>query len=124
MIGIFAAVNVSNVQALLKSGNGPLRFYMFGLAPEKVTYPYAVWRLIGATPENYLSCDPDIDDALVQVDAYASESQGPTVVRKVVNALRAAIEGHAHITSMRGESRDPDTRSWHSGFDVSWFADR
>jgi hypothetical protein len=124
MIGIFSSVNVANVQALLKSGGGPLRFYMFGLAPENVVYPYAVWRLISSTPENYLACDADIDDTLVQIDAYASESQGPTVVRDVVGALRSAIEGYAHITSMRGESRDPDTRAWRSGFDVNWFADR
>ncbi|MBF4377310.1 tail completion protein gp17, partial [Vibrio anguillarum] len=34
-------------------GSNPLRLYMFGLAPQSPTKPYAVWQVIGGQPENY-----------------------------------------------------------------------
>ena len=121
---IFAAVDVAPVRALLKTGNGPLRFYLFGEAPQGVAYPYAVWRIITGTPENYLGDRTDADSTITQVDVYASPSQGPTVARGVAEAIRSAVESVAHVTSLRGESRDPETQSWTSGFDVTWIVDR
>lgn len=121
---IFATVNVPAVQALLKTGNGPLRFYMFGMAPQDVAYPYAVWQMVSGSPENYLNQVPDIDSFTPQVDVYASPSQGPSVARQVAESLRNAIEPHAHVTSWRGERQEPDTKNWRVGFDVDWFVTR
>lgn len=121
---IFDAVNVPAVRALLKTGTGPLRFYMFGIAQQKVIYPYAVWRLVSGLPENYLADRPDIDSLSAQVDVYADAQQGPTVTRAIAAALRDAIEGHAYITAWRGESVDPDTQSWNTSFDTEWFVPR
>lgn len=117
---IFHAVNVPSVRALLKSGAGPLRFYAFGMAPQDVAKPYAVWRLFYGAPGNYLADRPDIDSFGVQVDVYASPSQGASKAREVAEVLRDAIEGHAYITSWRGESIDPDTKNFVFGFDSAW----
>jgi hypothetical protein len=121
---IFQAVNVSGVQALLKTGNGPLRFYMFGLADQNTPLPYAVWQTVYGAPENYLTNVPDVDSFGIQVDVYASPSQGAAVARSVAEALRDAIEPHAHITSWRGDSRDPNTNNFRFSFDVDWIVNR
>lgn len=121
---IFEAVNVPAVQSLLKSGRGALRFYLFGMAPQNIEYPYAVWRQISGTPENYLGDRPDLDRFAIQIDVYASPSQGASVTRAVATALRDAIEPRAHITSWIGDSRDPDTQSYTFTFQADWLTPR
>lgn len=121
---IFPAVNVPAVQALIKTGAGPLRFYMFGMAPQGVAYPYAVWRLVTGTPENYMGQRPDIDSITVQVDVFATPAQGPAKAREVAQAISYAIEGHAHVTSWLGESIDPDTKNYTSRFQADWYVER
>ena len=121
---IFNAVNVSGVRALLKTGTGQLRFYLFGLAPQDVPLPYGVWQTIGGTPENYLNQVPDTDSYSGQIDVYATEAQGPSVARDVAEAIRDAIEPYAHITSWRGERIDPDTKNWRISFDYDWIVYR
>lgn len=121
---IFAAVDVAPVRALLKSGNGPLRFWMFGMAPQGVQHPYAVWQLVSGYPEIYLGDRPDVDSLTVQIDVYASGPQGPGKAREVAEAIRDAIEGSCYITSWRGESVDPDTGNWRVSFDCDWIAPR
>jgi hypothetical protein len=121
---IFEVCNVSAVQALLKTGNGPLRFYLFGRAPQGVALPYAVWRQAYGAPENFLDQRPDTDAFGVQVDVYASPEQGPTVARNVATALRDAIEPRSYITAWRGESQDPDTNNFVFSFDSDWLTPR
>lgn len=123
---IFAAVNVAAVQTLLKTGMGPLRFYAWGLAPQPPVYPYAVWRYVAGAPENYLTNTPDIDSQTLQINVYAAETdnQGAAKVREIAEALRDATEPVAHITSWRGESRDPDTRAYVFSFDVDFWTPR
>lgn len=118
---IFAAVNVPAVQALLKAGTGPLRFYAFGLADQNTPKPYAVWQQVFGSPENYISNTPDMDSIGVQVDVYATTAAS---ARAVAIALRDAIEPKAHITSWRGESRDTETGSYRHGFDCEWWIAR
>lgn len=121
IVPIFTAVNVSAVQALLKTGSGPLRFYSFGLADQNTPKPYAVWQQVFGAPENYVSNVPDIDSVGIQVDVYADSA---AVARQVGQALSNAIEPHAHITSWHGESRDPDTMDYRYGFDCQWWLSR
>lgn len=121
---IFAAVNVPAVQALLKTGSGPLRFYLFGMAPQDVAYPYAVWRQISGTPENYIGDRPDVDTFTLQVEVYANPAQGTEVARQVAQALSYAIEGHAYVTAWLGESIDPDTKNPTSKFQTDWLTNR
>ena len=118
---IFATVNTAPVQALLKTGTGPLRFYAWGKAPQTVVKPYAVWQLVGGSPENYLGDVPDIDASTVQVDVYALSSDS---ARTIATALRNEIEKKAYVTFIRGESVDIETGSYTFGFDSDWYTER
>lgn len=109
----------AGVTALL--GTGPTRLFPFGNAPQGVTLPYVVWQAITGMPENYLGHAPDIDRFTIQIDVYAD---GVSAARQVAEALRDAIEPHAHIVGWNGESTDPDTGHKRYGFDVDWFVHR
>lgn len=117
---VFARANASAaVNAAL--GTNPLRVYMFGMAPQNVQYPYAVWQVAAGAPENYINDLPDIDSFTTQIDIYATSA---AQARDCAKALRDAFEPYAHVTSWRGESKDPETGSYRSGFDVEWWTDR
>lgn len=102
-------------------GSNPVRCYPFGLAPENVAKPYAVWRIVSGRPENYLGTTPDIDTFTTQIDIYAESLAS---ARNVATAMRNAIEPVAHITRWGGESRDLETMNYRINFDVDWFASR
>jgi len=117
---IFTVCRASpEVVALL--GSAPMRLYPFAEAEQGTARPYAVWQIIGGSPENYITNVPDVDRFGLQVDVYAADVDD---AREVAAALRDAIEPHAHITAWRGESREPDTRLYRVSFDVSWFVQR
>tara|TARA_R110002124_G_scaffold85350_2_gene221428 strand:+ start:13556 stop:13927 length:372 start_codon:yes stop_codon:yes gene_type:complete len=109
----------SAVTSLL--GTSPVRLWPFGEAPEGTQTPYAVWQGIGGNPENYINQRPDIDSFDLQVDVYADTASS---ARNVAEALRDAIEPNAHITSWRGERRDPETKRYRFSFDLEWFVER
>lgn len=102
-------------------GASPTRLYPFGMAPQGVALPYAVWQTIGGAPENYIGDLPDLDSYALQVDVYAITE---TDARNAAKALRDAIEPHAHITRWSGESTDPDTLNKRYSFDVEWHVNR
>ena len=103
-------------------GQNPMRLWPFGDAPqENRAYPYAVWQLVTGSPENYITGLPDIDQYTVQVDVYALSAN---VARTVAQALRDAIEPHAHIVAWRGESLERETRNYRLSFDSEWFNPR
>lgn len=109
----------SSVTALL--GTSPCRLYPFGEGTQKPAKPYAVWQTVGGSPENYINDLPDCDTFLIQVDVYADTAAS---ARSVAVALRDAIEPEAHVTSWRGESKDPETGNYRSSFTVSWIVRR
>jgi hypothetical protein len=123
---IFPTVNVPAVQALLKTGNGELRFYAWGMAPDNVQKPYAVWRQVFGTPENYLADRPDIDSFTTQIDVYAADVPGQRapMARAIAGAISYAIEGATYITSWIGDSRDPDTKNYVVTFQADWLVPR
>jgi hypothetical protein len=117
---LFAIVSIDNdVQSLF--GTNPVRVFPFGGAPEKVVLPYSVWQVVGGTPENYFSNSPDMDTFLVQVDVYAKTGAS---ARACAEALRDAIEPHAHVVSWRGESQDQTTKNYRHSFDVNFLTAR
>lgn len=111
----------AGVKALIPDGASHIRLYSFGNAPQGVEKPYAVHQLVAGSPENYVNQRPDADGAIIQVDVYSDKA---TEVRPVAEALRDALEGGAHITSWRGEDRDPDTLNYKFSFDVSFITRR
>lgn len=119
---IFSAVDGSSAcRALLRASGGPTRFFQFGLAPQTVQKPYAVWQRTFGTPENYLGDVPDSDSFTLLVDVYAGSADS---ARAVALALRDAIEPVAYITSWLGESVDPDTKNNRFSFQVDFIVPR
>lgn len=107
------------VTALL--GTNPVRLFPFGEAPQGVTYPYAVWQIVGGAPENYLADNPDVDGFNLQVDVYAKTG---AAAAGVATALRDAIEPVAYITRWGGQSKDSATKTYRISFDVDWLTPR
>ncbi len=117
---IFATINASAaVKALI--GSNPVRFYLFGHAPQGVTKPYAVWRQVGGSPENYLGNLPDVDGFVTQIDVYADSALS---ARNVAKSISDAIEPVAHVTVWIGDSRDPDTQNYVYTFQADWLTSR
>lgn len=98
-----------------------VRVYPFAEAPERPEKPYAVFQLVGGSPENYLSGSPDLDYATVQVDVYADDS---TTAIAGVEALRDALEIGAYITGWGPEGRDPETKDYRTSFTVEFITPR
>lgn len=118
---IFAICSAdAGVIALLGSGVN-CRLYPFGEAPQNVSKPYAVWQVVTGTPENYLNQVPDVDAWGIQVDVYSPTVSG---CRSAAEALRDAIEPHAHIVTWGGDDRDPDTNNYRLTFSIDWWVDR
>ncbi|WP_417393654.1 DUF3168 domain-containing protein [Gimesia sp.] len=102
-------------------GLSPTRLYLFGSAPQNPVMPYAVWQMVGGSPENSLSDRADLDSFSLQIDVYGASA---STVRQVGGAIRDAIEPYCYITSYRGESRENETQSYRTSFDVDWFVTR
>lgn len=109
----------SAVTALL--GSSPVRLYPFAEAPQTTPDPYVVWQLISGAPENFINQLPDLDQYTIQIDSYAKTA---AAARQVAEALRDAIEPHAHIVRWSLDDIDPDTNLRRFSFDVDWFVPR
>lgn len=108
----------SSAQVLQALGAPEPRLYPFGQNDDSpVEYPYAVYRVIGGAPHNFLSHRPDLDEALIQIDVYGKTD---AQAEAAVIALRDALEPHCRIVSWRGSSRDPETLSYRQSFDIRW----
>lgn len=114
----FAAASAAVTDLL---GQDPVRFFLFGEAPEKGTVPYAVWQTSFGSPENKLAGTPDADTWGAQVDCYAHTA---SVARSVAKALRDAFEPHGYVVSWNMDVRDPATRLWRYGFTVEFLTHR
>lgn len=109
------------VVGLLKTGAGPLRFWLFGEAPQGTPRPYAVWQTVGGSPENYINQRPDADDWSTQVDVYADT---PSACRQIAFALQEAFEGSAYVTSYNIEGKETETKLFRFGYTVDWITHR
>jgi hypothetical protein len=109
------------VLAIFADESGRIRLYPFGEAPQADPHVYAVWQTVYGTPENSLSCPPDLDQYGVQVDVYGRTADD---VRAGAEALRDAIETAAYVVSWNGESRDPTTRAFRVSFTSDWHSPR
>lgn len=110
-----------DVMAVIGEGGKP-RLYGFGDAPQGIGKPYAVWQLVGGTPENLLAGIPNMDNYTVQVDAYSST--GEAEARTLGLALRGAFEPHGYVTSYNFEGREPETRLYRYSFTVEFMVPR
>lgn len=115
----------AGVRAVLKTGNGPVRFWPFGEAPQKgnpgYRVPYAVFQTVYGSPNNLLACIPSMDTWGEQVDVYGETAAS---VRAVAEALRDAFEPVAYIVSWNGEFIDEETNLRRYSFTVEFMTPR
>lgn len=65
------------------------------VAPANAAKPYVIWQRIGGDPPEYLDNeDPQVDQALVQVEIYADEILVPKALMKV---LTTALRQHPDL---------------------------
>lgn len=102
---LFAILNAS-VPVKTQLGANPLRVYPWGRAPQNAALPYAVYTVYNANPENYLGQVPDIDNKGTQIDIYANTG---TKLKSCFEAIRDALEPHAHMTNFSTPAQDDDT---------------
>jgi len=102
-------------------GTDPVRLFLFGSAPDTVALPYAVWQVVGGSPESYITNTPDIDLFTVQIDVYGST---PNSARAAAEALRDVIELTAEISSWRGGHKDIESGAYRYSFDVNFLTAR
>ena len=112
----------TSVQSLLTGSDGRLKLFPFGEAPQQCPRPYVVWSTVYGSPENSLSCPPNVDRFGTQIDVYAETADS---ARAVASALRDAIEAvQALVVRFNGESREAIagslTRAYRYSFDVDW----
>lgn len=107
------------VKSLL--GSSPLRVFPYGKAPEGVALPYCVYGVINALPENYMDGVPDIDSMRTQVSIY---SQTDSNLTACYEAVRDALEPHAHMVSFATPDIDADTELYSCRMEFDFWDDR
>lgn len=108
------------VTALLES-NGILRVWKFGHAPDDPQTPYVTWQTISGDSNSNLDSRPVSDNAIIQIDVYATDED---VVDQVAKAIRFAIELDCYVVRYGEADKDPVTGMSHYSFDVSWIVNR
>lgn len=117
---LFTLLNESTpVKTLL--GSNPLRVFPWGSAPQDVAKPYAVYAVYNANPENYLGQAPDIDNKGTQINIYASTSAS---LESCFDAIRNALEPHAHMTSFASPDRDSETNLYSARMEFDFWNER
>lgn len=89
--------------------------------PQDTARPYVTWQLITGAPENSLSDLPDIDSMQVQINCWHQTDAG---VRALAQAVRGAIEPHAHVTGYPVNQRETDTRLFWIAIQADWWLPR
>lgn len=66
------------------------------VAPPNAARPYAIWQRIGGNAAEYLDNeDPQVDEALVQVEIFDSDILAPKALMKT---LTTALRAHPDLT--------------------------
>lgn len=117
---LFEILNASNpVKVLL--GSNPLRVFPWGRAPQNVAKPYAVYAVYNGLPENYLAQAPDIDNKGTQINIYAATAAS---LENCFEAVRDALEPHAHMTSFASPDQDADTNLYSCRMEFDFWDER
>lgn len=97
-----------NADTIVKNllGVNPLRVFPYGKAPQPLEYPYAVYTVISAQPENYLADRPDVDLKSVQMSIYAKTNAS---LESCYNAVVDVLEEHAYMVNFSTPDIDAKT---------------
>lgn len=105
-------------------GSDPVRIFPFDYAQtkgDKLTKPYATFRLTGGEPDNNLSDRPKSDTIDLQIDVYGRQVDD---TRNAANAIEYAIELDCHIMRIMNEQIDGQTKLYRTTFLTQWFVSR
>jgi hypothetical protein len=94
-------------------GSNPLRVYPYGSAPQGTQAPYAVWRIVGGTPENSLGDIPTEDTISIQFDVFATSE---ATANNATQAIRDVIEQSMYVISWNDQGKDFQTNLFVFGF--------
>ena len=123
-MNILPVVPVLNASIDVKEllGTNPLRVFE-DVAPHKTPFPYAVWSVVTANPENNLDCPANTDHVSFQIVVYDTHAGDASNIRA---AIRMALEPHCYVTNIHPNhfERIADTNIFGRGFDANWFLDR
>jgi len=110
----------SAVTSLL--GSNPVKVFE-DVAPKGTRYPYAIWSVVSAVPDNNLDCPANIDHVSFQIVVYANQRETASTIRK---EILGALEPHCYVTNIHPNyyERIADTDIFGRGFDANWFLDR
>lgn len=107
------------------------RIWKHGVAPQddvalavRDGLAFVTWFLVTATPENTLSELPSKDRATIQVDCFIGGRDGSSRITTLAEAVRDAIEPHAHLTGTPVDERESATKLWRMALQFDWFVDR
>ena len=75
------------------------------------------WQTISGDSNSNLDSRPVSDNAIIQIDVYATDED---VVDQVAKAIRFAIELDCYVVRYGEADKDPVTGMPHYSFDVSW----
>lgn len=97
------------------------RIYRHDAAPQDVDRPYVTWFLVTGTPENELSDVPGMDRIAFQVDCWHQQDGG---IEDLAQAVRDAIEPHAHMTAIVVNGYEPETKLYRIGMQFDYWLPR
>ena len=97
------------------------KVYRHGTAPQGTAAPYVVWMVISGDPENNLSQAPGTDRLTLQVDCYHATDAG---IEQLAEAVRNALEPHAHLTGIPINQRETDTQLYRIALQFDWYLRR
>ena len=117
---VFQSLNVPAIRAFVGT---PPRIYQ-SVAPQNTPRPYIVWQVVGGSPVNNLSDDPDMDDSRVRVWCYCDESAGTAAARNLALAVRAALEAVTHVTFGPIDNHEVETSLYVWIMDAEFWEDR
>lgn len=106
-IPLFQILNAAPAVTTLMKTDGVLKIFPFGEAPDNVKPPYGVYTIYNANPENYLAGRTDIDNKGTQVTLHAANASN---LEACFEAIRTAVEPHAHLINYTAPDRDIDTK--------------
>lgn len=102
-------------------GSNPVRFFPFGFADQNTPKPFAVWQVVSGSPLNPMTCPPDRDNYIVQVDVYSTEAK---TALSAAAAIRRALERFCYVRHWREQKIDPETKDYRVSFDISFSQER
>lgn len=91
-------------------------------APDKTPLPYCVYSVVTGQPANTLDSPPDMDEARVQFDVYALDSDTADACYRAIRDVLEQPSGGYIVNYFT--TRDEDTRAFRVMFEMTFKTSR